>query len=436
MYCQSLRVFLTAAVVAGVMAGTGADSSRAQGTKGGADGESSYPFSWSSATTYSLDVSSFGSFGSPVVVEASGPGTGTLDYVSGMIEKGYFSKLGVEALILTVNLEVIAPIGDSTDAGLSATPSENCAVFGRDIPSDIGNFELFSSLVAVAHSNEIRIALSIDAASWCGDPDAAALARWAVDYRLDGVRFKSADRLSVADAARLRDAVSRATASEEPVFEGSVSPRSEAAKVRFWIAGIIPDMAAADGITESGLLDAATISDWQLSLSPGDSLAALYRRAVAFSVEHPTTSILSQASSEERGVYDRTRLIDAATRLLLQPGAVDIMAGDEGSEPAVLDHWQKLGTFRDRHPAIGGGAHEDLDEAPYMFYRGLRMGSEVDEVLIVLGATGKVRLKVSLVFRDDTVLRDAYTGRVALVSYGQIRLTAHENGVMLLEEVR
>lgn len=91
---------------------------------------------------------------------------------------------------------------------------------------------------------------------------------------------------------------------------------------------------------------------------------------------------------------DLTLQKGAAAALLLLPGAVQIYYGDEVGRPhgpfgsdfhqgtrspmvwtldderqAVLAHWQVLGQFRARHPAVGGGAHRQLSSVPYVFSR-------------------------------------------------------------------
>ena len=69
------------------------------------------------------------------------------------------------------------------------------------------------------------------------------------------------------------------------------------------------------------------------------------------------------------------------------------------------------------------------------FHRGVRLGMDKDQVVIVTGAEGRTRLNVAIVWPDDTVLRDAMTGSVAFVSFGQVSVTAHPSGIILLEEV-
>ncbi len=96
----------------------------------------------------------------------------------------------------------------------------------------------------------------------------------------------------------------------------------------------------------------------------------------------------------------------AADLLLLAPGAVQIYYGDEsgrslgpaGSDPLqgtrsdmnwrelqgdkapLLAHWQRLGQFRARHPAIGAGVQQPLPNAGYYAFS-RRLGE--DKVMVV-----------------------------------------------------
>ena len=40
-----------------------------------------------------------------------------------------------------------------------------------------------------------------------------------------------------------------------------------------------------------------------------------------------------------------------------------------GEKAELVKHWQKLGQFRNNHPAISAGTHKKLSDAPYAFVR-------------------------------------------------------------------
>ena len=109
---------------------------------------------------------------------------------------------------------------------------------------------------------------------------------------------------------------------------------------------------------------------------------------------------------------DRQQPIKAANILLLTPGTSQIYYGDEtarnltiagaegdatlqsfmnwgelDSQPEmqrILAHWQKLGKFRDNHPAIGAGKHNRLAKKPFVFSRTYTDGDYKDKVVVGL----------------------------------------------------
>ncbi len=212
-----------------------------------------------------------------------------------------------------------------------------------------------------------------------------------------------------------------------------------------------------DAYFEAGF-DALLNAAFQPVAAPGD-LDSLYTVYAGRINGDPSFNVLSYVSSREARSIDRARLLEAGTRLLMLPGGVVIRYGDETVRPPgadvsaadqptrapvnreavdadVLAHWQKLGRFRRRHPAVARGAHRKLADAPYAFHRHYASGTSTDDVIVVMGAEGRTRLNVSRVFPDDTVLRDAYTGKIAIVSYGLVTFLPGPQGVLLLEEAR
>ena len=103
-------------------------------------------------------------------------------------------------------------------------------------------------------------------------------------------------------------------------------------------------------------------------------------------------SVMNYADSHDDGdAFDMTRSkpYETATKLLLAPGISQIYYGDETARPLkvegadgdanlrsfmnwddiknntetqkILAHWQKLGKFRQAHPAVGAGVHKKLE---------------------------------------------------------------------------
>lgn len=142
-------------------------------------------------------------------------------------------------------------------------------------------------------------------------------------------------------------------------------------------------------------------------MNSADALYTKYAKVVS----EPGVNILSYISSHDTrllfGDFESTPLQRRiANSFLLLPGGVQIYYGDEsgrglmkdngvidqasrsdmnwqelahGEKAELLAHWQKLGQFRQAHPAIASGSHRKISDQPYVFLR--QRGQ--DKVLIV-----------------------------------------------------
>ncbi len=184
----------------------------------------------------------------------------------------------------------------------------------------------------------------------------------------------------------------------------------------FWALSVAPITASSEA--DEFVFVAGEAAFEHLASLPGDAagLDALFARR-ARSAEKPGAAVLAVPGD------------DPSIHWLLLPGPVAV------PESRVSDAaWQTVARFRSRHPGLADGVHGKLSDAPYAFFRGLRLGKgKEDVVLVVLGAEGRVRLNVSSIFPDDVALRDAVSGAVALVSFGQLSVPASEAGIMLFE---
>jgi len=162
-------------------------------------------------------------------------------------------------------------------------------------------------------------------------------------------------------------------------------------------------------------------------------------------------------SHDDHHSFDRERqqTISSATKLMLAPGAVQIYYGDELARPMIdkraygdasmrtkmnwgdlkkpetrklLAHWQKLGQFRQAHPAVGAGEHQKLVDKPYTFARTL---SGEQPVVVALDLPqGEKTVSVKGVFADGSELMDYYSGKRAKVKAGKVTLVT--DGELLL----
>lgn len=176
---------------------------------------------------------------------------------------------------------------------------------------------------------------------------------------------------------------------------------------------------------------------------------------------------LNYVSSHDDGQpfdKEREKTYESAIRLLLAPGAAQIYYGDEvgrslliegtsgdatlrsnmnwddiqnnSETKKLLEHWQKLGRFRNAHMAVGAGTHKMISESPYVFSRVYTEDTIEDKVLIALNMqeTEKV-IPVGGVFEDGARLRDAYAGNEVTVENGTVNY-ASPFEVVLFEEIQ
>ena len=141
---------------------------------------------------------------------------------------------------------------------------------------------------------------------------------------------------------------------------------------------------------------------------------------------------------------DRSNIYDAGTKLLLCPGTSQVYYGDEtarsltpsgvsgdarlrsfmnwqqiASEDKIkkcLQHWQKLGTFRNEHLAVGSGIHREITAKPYVFERILSTEHFTDKVLVALNTKhGKKIIPVGGTFKNGSILKDYYSNKKVTV---------------------
>lgn len=173
-------------------------------------------------------------------------------------------------------------------------------------------------------------------------------------------------------------------------------------------------------------------------------------------------------SHDDDAPYDPERKdpIKAANVLLLTQGASQIYYGDEtardltieGTEDnpvqgdatlrsfmnwdeldsipqtkKILEHWQKVGSFRNNHLAIGAGRHKRLAKKPYVFSRTYIDGDFKDKVVVGLDLPkGKKSLWVKGFFGNGTKLYDTYSDTEVMVKNGKVILE-NDYDIALLE---
>ncbi len=468
-----------------------------------------YGFSWDRATVYYVVTDQFlnadpanDQNGMPVseavsqtqIDETYG---GYFAGLSAKIEEGYFHSLGVDVISLSVlHPSVIA----APEPGTAASYAEFWPIDYTAVDPRLGSPDDLRRLIKTAHASGIRVlteiefsdragVLSRDSTSagsgaglsnvltdFLGDTRAGEeieslteffdrtayavsteyvsvkwLADWIREYGIDGYRVADANRVDSEVLAALKAEGRRALRAWK-----NENPDPSGDDIEFWLLGDIDGHGPVRSEAHDSGLDAVTNYEFAGMVPDLDSTFVRYSSAI---VSDPTFNIVSFVSSDDSNLYDRTRLIEAGTGLLLLPGVVQIYYGDEtarspgptfdpsrratrsamnweNADETVRSHWSIMGQFRKNHPAIAVGVHEKLSDEPYAFYRGVQIGRKKDEVIVVIGASGRVRLSVSRYFPDDTVFRDAYTGKISMVSFGEISFQVAKQGVLLLEPLQ
>jgi alpha-amylase len=176
-------------------------------------------------------------------------------------------------------------------------------------------------------------------------------------------------------------------------------------------------------------------------------------------------SVMNYISSHDDSYpFDKNRekTIESATKLLLAPGISQVYYGDESARSLniegtigdatlrsfmnwesiqsnfitkeVLAHWQKLGNFRIQHPAVGGGKHELISSFPYVFSRVYAKSNVYDKVVIGLDLNkGKKEISAGKIFANGEKVKDAYSGKTALVSNNKVVIDS-DYTIVLLEK--
>jgi alpha-amylase len=157
----------------------------------------------------------------------------------------------------------------------------------------------------------------------------------------------------------------------------------------------------------------------------------------------------------------REKAIESANKLLLAPGTAQVYYGDESARSLVIEgtqgdatlrsfmnwddikedpttqktlaHWQKLGLFRKNHPAVGAGVHQQITAAPYVFSRTYTQGKYTDTIVVGLDlAKGKKIIATGTIFKNSAKVKDAYSGKEAVVTNGKVTIDS-EFEIVLLE---
>jgi alpha-amylase len=228
------------------------------------------------------------------------------------------------------------------------------------------------------------------------------LTTWVREFGVDGFRADTVMHVEPAAWVQLRQQADQARRDWS-----KANPNDPLAGEPFWMVGEVFGHGPETSDYQANGFDALINFAFQEEVAgpASDCLRRAdkgYQHYAQLLAQNPGHNFMSYASSHDTSLFsaqhngDLRRQHGLASALLLSPGAVQIYYGDEsarafgptGSDPfqgtrsdmnwgdhakpeiaALIEHWQRIGQFRARHPAIGAGRHRQLSESPYAFVR-------------------------------------------------------------------
>ena len=283
------------------------------------------------------------------------------------------------------------------------------------------------------------------------------LTDWVREYGVDGFRCDTAKHV---DMDAWNDLKKEAVSALNEWRTNNSSKPGAGWKDDFWMTG----EAWGHGMGRSPYYDNGFDSMINFTFPKNGNPAGMedtYKNYASAINSDPTFNSLSYISSHD-DCLTRGNMIGQGTSLLLAPGGVQIYYGDETNRPIgwetwfssdyldqryrtdmnwdnidqkVLSHWQKVGSFRNKHLSVGGGQHEMLSAEPYTFARTYHLEEEDEDKVVcsIPGKAGTYTVNVGDIFEDGETITDYYSGEKYEVSGGSVSVTCGENGVILLE---
>ncbi len=285
------------------------------------------------------------------------------------------------------------------------------------------------------------------------------LAEWVREYGVDGFRCDTAKHVQISAWKQLKDECVAALKDWK-----AANPDKALDDLPFWMTGEHWDHGVGkDDYYTSGAFDSMINFDCTGGgiLDPG-SVGGKYNDYAGAINTDDSFNVLTYMSSHDTTLARGDNYYLGSAFLML-PGGVQIFYGDEtardkvagieddsfkaghclrsdmnwGENPDLLAHWQKVGTFRNNHIAVGGGANVTLTASSGVaFGRTYSKNGINDKIAAVIGASENtdVTLDVGDVFPEGTTLINTYDEETDTVTDGQVTFNSGAHGTILLEE--
>ena len=287
------------------------------------------------------------------------------------------------------------------------------------------------------------------------------LSTWVREYGVDGFRCDTAKHVELSSWKTLN------TMCTDALKEWKTNhPDEKLDDLDFWMTGECWDHGVSyDGYYTQGGFDSMinfdTTGAGVLSLG---TVAGKYEDYAGAINTKDDFNVLSYISSHD-SVLARGDQVYLGSAFLLLPGGIQIYYGDETNRPLVegvdfdggggaghslrsdmnwdsmdeevLAHWQKVGTFRNNHIAVGAGTHTTVDSTSGVaFVRTYSKGNVKDRVAACIGASANstVTIDVSAAWNDGETVVNYYDLSSAVVKGGKVEFNSGANGTILIAD--
>lgn len=287
------------------------------------------------------------------------------------------------------------------------------------------------------------------------------LADWVETYGVDGFRCDTAKHVEMASWKKLKTKCAAALKKwrqNNPTAVGADWDED------FWMTGEHWDHKLGKSEYYSNGFDSMINFSFSGSGVPDKGgIAGVYQNYASTINNDPNFNALTYISSHDSNLA-RGDMYWQGSAFQLLPGAIQPFYGDESGRKLVsgmnfdgnggsghslrsdmnwnsmdnnlLTHWQKVGTFRKNHVAVGAGSHANVSASSgYAFSRSYDDGTVSDGIIAVIGASNntQVSVTVSSMWGNGTKLTNAYDGTTAVVANGKVTFNSGAHGTILIE---
>ena len=294
------------------------------------------------------------------------------------------------------------------------------------------------------------------------------LSEWVSQYGVDGFRCDTAKHVEMASWKKLKD---KCVSALKTWRENNPTKAGANWDEDFWMTGECWDHNIGSGydsyFTEGGFDSMINFDSSGSPLPAASSINGKFQHYADSINSNDKFNQLTYISSHDSNLARTSDMAYQGSALMLLPGAVQVFYGDETNRKTVpgmsfdghggsghslrsdmnwdsidqdeLTHWQKVGTFRKNHVAVGAGQHQQITayngSTGYTFARTYDDGNVSDNIIATIGAPNNkdIAVDVSSLWSDGTEVTNAYDGTKAMVTDGTATFNSGEHGTILIE---